>query len=181
MRTNTAEQLDWPAPSARAPAPDPEPDALASCLAGPNGQALVVELAHDVRSPLASILFVSEALQNGQAGPVTDSQRRQLGLIYSAALSLCATASDVVELARGGNRLTDRQAAPFSIAEMFASVRSMGLPLAEEKRLEVRLGRPVRARGDGHLRPASRRRVVNATHAAAKTPAAGSETMTRPT
>src|SRR2546430_12826186 len=29
---------------------------------------------------------------------------RQVGLIYSAALSLCATASDVLELARGGNR-----------------------------------------------------------------------------
>jgi len=181
MRTNAAQQLDWPAPSAaRAPEPDPEPDDLASCLAGPNGQDLVVELAHDVRSPLASILFISEALQNGQAGPVTDSQRRQLGLIYSAALSLCATASDVVELARGGNRLTDRQAAPFSIAEMFASVRSMVLPLAEEKRLEVRLVLPVPERRVGHVRAISRVLLNLATNAVKFTDAGEVEIMARP-
>src|SRR5437870_1968603 len=122
----------------------------------------------------------AEALPNGQAGPVTDSQRRQLGLIYSAALSLCATASDVVELARGGNRLTDRQAAPFSIAEMFASVRSMVLPLAEEKRLEVRLVLPVPERRVGHVRAISRVLLNLATNAVKFTDAGEVEIMARP-
>src|SRR5437867_11234162 len=122
MRTNTAERLDWtvvatvprPAPEPT-PAPEPEPQDLAACLAGPNGLDLVVELAHDLRSPLTSILFLTEALQQGQGGTVTPEQSRQLGLVYSAALSLCATASDVLELARGGNRLVDRSPAPFSV------------------------------------------------------------------
>src|SRR3989442_1493594 len=101
MRSNTAEQLDWPvvAPVAR-PEPEQEPQDLTACLAGPNGLDLVVELAHDLRSPLTSILFLAEALQQGQGGSVTAEQSRQLGLIYSAALCLCATASDVLELAR---------------------------------------------------------------------------------
>ena len=65
MRSNTAEQLDWPV-VAPVPRPEPEPQDLTACLAGPNGLDLVVELAHDLRSPLTSILFLAEALQQGQ-------------------------------------------------------------------------------------------------------------------
>ena len=63
-----------------------ESEDMASSLAGPNGLELVVEMAHDLRSPLTSILFLAESLRDGQNSPVTDPQRRQLGLIYSAAL-----------------------------------------------------------------------------------------------
>src|SRR5881397_1548096 len=70
------------------PQPDPEPEDLASCLEGPNGLDLVVEMAHDLRSPLTSILFLTEALHQGQTGPVTEAQQRALGLVYSAALCL---------------------------------------------------------------------------------------------
>jgi len=131
MRSNTAEQLDWPvvAPVPRSE-PEQEPQDLTACLAGPNGLDLVVELAHDLRSPLTSILFLAEALQQGQGGAVTPEQTRQLGLIYSAALCLCATASDVLELARGGNRLVDRAPAPFSVAETSGPVRSMTKPFS---------------------------------------------------
>src|SRR5438046_2313147 len=161
MRSNTAERLDWPVVTAiPRPAPEPEPaqepQDLTACLAGPNGLDLVVELAHDLRSPLTSILFLTEALQQGQGGTVTPEQSLQLGLVYSAALSLCATASDVLELARGGNRLVDRSPAPFSVAETFASVRSMILPIAEEKGLAVRLVHPVPERRVGQARALSR-------------------------
>ena len=170
MTTSTAVRLDWPAvPVARArpvPARDPEPsDDLAASLAGPNGLELVVELAHDLRSPLTSILFLAEALQQGEGGPVTPEQNRQLGLIYSAAFSLCATASDVLELARGSNRLVDHAPAPFSVAETFNSVRSMVLPIAEEKGLAVRLVHPVPERRIGHARAVSRTLLNLATNA----------------
>ena len=52
-----------------------------SRLAGPEGHELLVEVAHDLRSPLTSILFLAETLQRGQSGDVNDLQRRQLGLI----------------------------------------------------------------------------------------------------
>src|SRR5713101_1501006 len=166
MRTNTAERLDWPVvATVPRPAPEPEPKDLTACLAGPNGLDLVVELAHDLRSPLTSILFLAEALQQGQGGTVTPEQSRQLGLIYSAALSLCATASDVLELARGGNRLVDRSPAPFSVAETLASVRSMILPIAEEKGLAVQLVHPVPERRVGQARAVSRTLLNLATNA----------------
>src|SRR2546427_1361264 len=95
MKTSTAERREWQAPTtASLPEVAAEPQDLASCLAGPNGQELVVEMAHDLRSPLTAVLFLAESLQNAESGPITAAQRRQLGLIYSAALGLCATASD---------------------------------------------------------------------------------------
>jgi len=183
MRSNTAERLDWPVvTTVPRPAPDtePEPQDLTASLAGPNGLDLVVELAHDLRSPLTSILFLAEALQQGQGGSVTPEQSRQLGLIYSAALCLCATASDVLELTRGGNRLVDRAPAPFSVAETFASVRNMIQPIAEEKNLALRLVHPVPERRVGHARALSRVLLNLATNAVKYTDTGFVELTARP-
>lgn len=111
-------------------------------LSGPDGLELVVEVAHDLRSPLTSILFLAETLQRGRSGPVTPLQERQLGLIYSAAFGLSSVASDVIELARGGDRLVDMEPLPFSVGDMMVSVRDIVQPIAEEKGLEVRLLAP---------------------------------------
>ncbi|HEX4600977.1 MAG TPA: HAMP domain-containing sensor histidine kinase [Gemmatimonadales bacterium] len=180
MRTNTAEQLEWRPQPARAPQPDLEPPDLSACLAGPNGLELVVEMAHDLRSPLTSILFLAEAMQQGQGGAVTETQRRQLGLIYSAALCLCTAASDVLELARGGVRLVERDPAPFSVVEMFGSVRSMIQPLAEEHGLDVRFGYPVPERRVGHARALSRVLLNLATNAVKYTDSGFVEIAARP-
>ncbi|MEE9562626.1 MAG: HAMP domain-containing sensor histidine kinase, partial [Thermoanaerobaculia bacterium] len=115
---------------------------LAERLAGPDGLELVVEVAHDLRSPLTSILFLAETLQRGRSGTVTDVQERQLGLIYSAAFGLSAMASDVIELARGGDRLVDLDPIPFSTADILESVRDIVQPIAEEKGLTVRTTSP---------------------------------------
>lgn len=111
-------------------------------LSGPDGLELVVEVAHDLRSPLTSILFLAETLQRGRSGPVTPLQERQLGLIYSAAFGLSSVASDVIELARGGDRLVDMEPLPFSLSDILLSVRDIVQPIAEEKGLEVRLVAP---------------------------------------
>jgi signal transduction histidine kinase len=115
---------------------------FANRLSGPDGMELVVEVAHDLRSPLTSILFLAETLQRGRSGPITSVQERQLGLIYSAAFGLSSLASDVIELARGGDRLVDLDPLPFSVSDIFESVRDIVQPIAEEKGLQVRLHVP---------------------------------------
>lgn len=119
-------------------------------LSAPDGLELVVEVAHDLRSPLTSILFLAETLQRGRSGPVTPIQERQLGLIYSAAFGLSSVASDVIELARGGDRLVDLDPIPFSVTDILESVRDIVQPIAEEKNLTVRLTSPENDFRIGH-------------------------------
>jgi signal transduction histidine kinase len=101
-------------------------------------------------------MFLAEAMQLGHSGPINDTQRRQLGLIRSAALCLCAAASDVLELSRGGESLTDREPTPFSISDVFHSVRDLARPLAEEKGLDLRFLAPELEERIGHSRAVAR-------------------------
>ena len=123
-----------------------------SRLSGPDGLDLVVDVAHDLRSPLTSVLFLAETLARGRSGPVSDLQRRQLRLIYSAALGLSTLTSDVIELARGGDQLADKEAEPFSIMELLETLKDLVRPVAEEKGISLRyavlasdhrIGRPL--------------------------------------
>jgi signal transduction histidine kinase len=112
-------------------------------LSGPDGLDLIVEVAHDLRSPLTSILFLAETLRRGRSGPLTPLQERQIGLIYAAAFGLTSVASDVIELARGGERQVESDPLPFSVSDILESVRDIVQPIAEEKGLEVKLEGPA--------------------------------------
>lgn len=127
-------------------------------LTGPSGLDLVVEVAHDLRSPLTSILFLAETMLRGRSGPLTALQERQLGLVYSAAFGLNAVASDVIELVRGGDRLVGRDAQPFSITEVLEAVGDIVLPIAEEKGLSLTFTTPENDRRVGH--PGALNRVL---------------------
>jgi signal transduction histidine kinase len=127
-------------------------------MTGPSGLDLVVEVAHDLRSPLTSILFLAETMLRGRSGPLTPLQERQLGLVYSAAFGLNAVASDVIELVRGGDRLVGQDTQTFSIAEVIEAVRDIVLPIAEEKGLELRCEGPASDRRHGH--PGALNRVL---------------------
>jgi signal transduction histidine kinase len=146
-------------------------------LSAPDGLELVVEVAHDLRSPLTSILFLAETLQRGRSGPVTPVQERQLGLIYSAAFGLSSVASDVIELARGGDRLVDLDPIPFSVTDILESVRDIVQPIAEEKNLTVQVTSPDADFRIGH--PVALSRVLlNLTTNALKFTAEGSVELT---
>jgi signal transduction histidine kinase len=129
-----------------------------SRLSGADGLDLVVEVAHDLRSPLTSILFLADTLGRGQSGGLNELQQRQLRLIYSAALGLNSLASDVIELARGGDRLVETEPEPFSIAEVLESLHRMVRPIAEEKGLEIHYTIPTSERREG--RPMALSRVL---------------------
>ena len=116
---------------------------FAQQLSGTDGLALLMDVAHDLRSPLTSILVLAETLQRGQSGTVNDVQRRQLGLIYTAALGLSSVASDIIEFTQGGDQLVEQDPSAFSVTAMLESVRDIVRPIAEEKHLTVRLLAPT--------------------------------------
>src|SRR6266508_4460205 len=123
---------------------------FASHLSGTDGVALLTDVAHDLRSPLTSILVLAETLQRGQSGPVNEVQRRQLGLIYTAALGLSSVASDIIEFTQGGDQLVEQEPSAFSVTAMLESVRDIVRPIAEEKHLTVRLLAPTNDQRMGH-------------------------------
>ena len=123
---------------------------FAQQLSGADGLALLMDVAHDLRSPLTSILVLAETLQQGQSGLVNEVQRRQLGLIYTAALGLSAVASDIIEFTQGGDQLVDQEPSAFSVTAMLESVRDIVRPIAEEKHLTVRLLAPTHDERLGH-------------------------------
>jgi signal transduction histidine kinase len=134
-----------PSDAARSASSTPGPDVaeqFADHLAGRDAMQLIVEVAHDMRSPLGSILFLAERLRAMQSGPLNAIQERQIGLIYSAAFGLSTLAGDVIELARGGEGLLHQEPIPFSVTNLLEAVGAIVQPIAEEKGLAVRLVPP---------------------------------------
>jgi signal transduction histidine kinase len=112
-------------------------------LGSKDGGELVVEIAHDMRSPLTAILMLTDMLRRQETGRGDDRPLHQLGLIYSAAFGLTSLVNDAIALARGGDRLIDRQPVPFSGRALMHSVADMLRPIAEERRLALRVETPV--------------------------------------
>ena len=127
-------------------------------LGGANGMDFLVQIVHDLRSPLTSILFLAETLMQERSGPVNERQQRQLGLIYSAAFGLSSLTSDTIELARGGDQLADDRPTPLSLAELLESVCDIVRPIAAEKGLAVNVSLPNADLRLGH--PLALRRVL---------------------
>ncbi len=127
----------------------PVEQSFAAHLRGADGVELLRSVAHDLRSPMTSILFLAEALQRGQSGAVNDVQRRQLGLIYTAALGLNSVASDIIDVTRSEHFMEPAPVA-FSVTSVLEAVQDIVRPMAEEKQLALRLQPPAMDQRLGH-------------------------------
>lgn len=100
------------------------------------------DISHDIRSPLNSILFLVDGLYGGQSGSLTDVQRQQIGVVYSAAASLLTLVNDLLDFARIAQDETDEQVVthrvPFSVEGVLADVRRLVSPIAEHKDCDLR-------------------------------------------
>jgi signal transduction histidine kinase len=112
-----------------------------SRLTGSDCADAVVAIAHDVRSPLCSILLLVDALRRNEKAQGNSVRDRQLGLIYGAALGLSTTVSNLIDAARG-SRLIHGKPAPFSIAETMLAVSAIVEPMAEEKGIPLEIHFP---------------------------------------
>ena len=148
-------------------------------LTGATSLDLLVEIAHDMRSPLGSILLLVERLRlgaGGGGGELTEAQDHQLALIYGAAFGLSAMAGDVMELARGGDRLAGGEPAPLLLPAVIDGVCAIAQPLAEEKRLALVVGAVAAEPRVGH-EAAIHRVLLNLTTNALKYTREGSVTI----
>ena len=91
---------------------------------------LATEVAHDLRSPLTSMLLLTETLQRGQSGPVNAIQQRQLGIIQAGALGLMSIVEDMIALGSNNRALLHGEPAVFSITAVLLALRDAVLPIA---------------------------------------------------
>jgi signal transduction histidine kinase len=89
---------------------------------------------------------------------VNDLQRRQLGVIYSAAFALTSVADDLVDMSRRGESIGREAQTVFSLAEVAESVAHMLRPMAEAKGIDFRTTTPREDRRYG--RPVALSRVL---------------------
>ena len=144
----------------------PAASPLPACLSGPRSTQLLVELAHDLRSPLTSMLVLAESLLSGSSGQLSPAQEQQIRLLYTAALRLCETTSDTLELAREHSAPAEAEST-FAVARVVDDVRLTVLPMAEEKGIRVATDVEVAEVRSGSLR-ALRRTLLNLTTNALK-------------
>jgi signal transduction histidine kinase len=112
-----------------------------SRLTGSDCADAVVAIAHDIRSPLCSILLLVDSLRRSERALKDPVRDRQLGLIYGAALGLSTTVSNLVDAARGSTLVHGRPT-PFSITETLLAVSSIVQPMCEEKGIPLEVTFP---------------------------------------
>lgn len=61
---------------------------------------LLANMSHELRTPLNSIIGFSDLLAKGMAGPLTDEQRKQIGMINTSGKDLLGLVNDVLDLER---------------------------------------------------------------------------------
>lgn len=144
-------------------------------LSGVDGADAVVAVAHDIRSPLSSILILVDSLRRSRAAAASPMQDRQLALISGAAHELSTLVSDLIDAARG-ERLVAGEPAPCSVIETMTAVHRIVQPNSEEKGIPIQLHPPRIDARLGHA-PALHRILLNLTSNALRYTDSGTVSM----
>lgn len=115
---------------------DPRPDEqVAASLSGPQAHGILAEVGHDLRSPLTSVLFLSETLRDAPGIREDANQVRQLGMIYSGALTMLNVVNNFMELAESREGKVEAEPTVFSVRDLLESTRRTVQPMADAKGL----------------------------------------------
>jgi signal transduction histidine kinase len=94
----------------------------------PFSRNLLAEVAHLLRSPLGSIVMLTDTLRTGASGPLTDVQMRQLGIVHRAALGIASVTGDLLVLVREDERR--KATTHFEVSAMLETVADTARPVA---------------------------------------------------
>ena len=104
-------------------------------FSGPRANELLAEVGHDLRSPLTSVMFLSEVLREAPEARDDPHKARQLGLIYSGALTMLNIVNNFMEVVRRGGEELEGEPTVFSLEELLEETRRTVQPMADERGL----------------------------------------------
>jgi len=93
----------------------------------------ITELAHEMRTPLNSVIGFASIIQSGKAGPVNEKQREFLGHILGSARHLLELVNDALDMAKLDAGKVHFEIEPVALAPMVNEVCGSMHIAAEEK------------------------------------------------
>lgn len=122
-------------------------------------------MSHEFRTPLNSILALSQLLLDRADGPLLPEQERQVQLLRRSAGNLLEMVDDLLDLAKVEAGKVTLRLAPFAVAELLGGLRAALRPLqhsAVELVFEDAAGLPILVSDEGKVAQILRNLVSNA-------------------
>lgn len=93
---------------------------------------VVTNVSHEFRTPINSILGLTQLLLDRLDGDLTDEQEKQVRFVRSSAEALSELVNDLLDLSRIEAGRHELRTSKFDIAELFSSLRGMMKPLVRK-------------------------------------------------
>jgi signal transduction histidine kinase len=98
----------------------------------------VATVSHELRTPLTSMMGFLEMLREGEAGPLTDEQKRFLAIVYRSSERLQRLVGDLLFVARLDASGLQLQFAPVAVDDIVRDCVESASALARSRELELR-------------------------------------------
>jgi signal transduction histidine kinase len=98
--------------------------------------------AHDLRTPLAAIKMFSAFLLSGQAGALSEDQRKFLSIIHSSSNFMQQLVEDLLDATQIAAGKLELHLSPTDLGTLVEGTAALHALLAEEKRIRLVLSRP---------------------------------------
>jgi CheY-like chemotaxis protein len=99
-------------------------------------------MSHEFRTPLNSIISLSQMLQSELDGPLSDEQRKQATFIRGAAQSLSETVNDLLDIAKIEAGKVALRIGEFDLRDVFTALRGMFRPQLASGAVSLELNLP---------------------------------------
>jgi len=95
------------------------------------------DMGHEMRTPIHSILSISQFLLQRLDGELTDEQDKQVRIIRNTARDLAQFIDDLLDLAKAQAGKVAVRVEQFAVAQLFNTLRGIFRPLAQEARVPL--------------------------------------------
>jgi PAS domain S-box-containing protein len=97
----------------------------------------LASMSHELRTPLNSIIGFTSLVRNKTAGPVTEEQEKQLGIVLKSSRHLLSLINDLLDVSRIEAGRADLQWETFDFIDVMEEALATLQPQADKKKIEL--------------------------------------------